>query len=51
MILHETHTKIIQLSLKETNMQLSSSWFLEGRLKSMNLTFLKERGREPKVAT
>ena len=52
MVLHETHVKIIWLSSKETYVELSSSWNLEERMKSMNLTFLKERGDGlPEVAT
>lgn len=52
MVLHETHVKIIWLSSKETYVELRSSWNLEEGMKSMNLTFLKERGdRLPEVAT
>lgn len=51
MILGETHVKIIWLTSKETYMELSSSWILEERMKSMNLTFFKEWGCGlPKVA-
>lgn len=52
MVLHETHVKIIWLSSKETYVELRSSWNLEEGMKSMNLTFLKERGDGlPEVAT
>lgn len=44
MILGETRVKIIWLTSKETYMELSSSWILEERMKSMNLTFFKEWG-------